>query len=260
MSLTKQLRAVKTDKIVTPIQEKYLSRTGNVELNEHIAAFVASELQAKQRDRGATFSASARGTCPRQQVLAFIRAKGEQNFTSDTNAIFVHGTWTHLKWQAMGFDAGWLKEAEVSCRIDEYNVTGTIDGLLYDGSGWEFKSINSRGYRSLSEFGPKHQHLLQAHTYMLATGIKVWSVMYEDKDTQQWTEFVVPFSQVIADEVIAELEMVNRAVRDRRLPPVLPSCALREGTTFKQCAYKGSCLELPDLFSKPRLRINRGEH
>lgn len=257
MSLTKQLRAVKSDKIVTPMQEAYLSRTGEVELSETIARFVTKELQAVQRDRGATFSASARGSCQRQQVLTYLRHPGQANFTSDTNAIFIHGTWTHLKWQAMGFDAGWLAQAEVSCRLDEYNVTGTIDGLLYDGSGWEFKSINSRGYRSLSEFGPKHQHLLQAHTYMLATGIRVWSVMYEDKDTQQWTEFVVPFDQALADEVINELERVNRAVRDKSLPGMLPACVLREGTTFKQCPYKGDCASLPNWPSK-RLRISRG--
>lgn len=254
MSLTKQLKALKTDKIVTPLQEAYLSRKGEVEVSQAIADFVVSELQSKQRDRGATFSASARGTCPRSQVLAFERFPGKKNFTSDTNGIFIHGTWTHLKWQAMGFDAGWLAQAEVPCRLDEYNITGTIDGLLYNGAGWEFKSINSRGYRELAESGPKHQHLLQAHTYMLATGIKMWSVMYENKDDQQWTEFMVPFNEEIANEVITELEMVNHSISNRSLPPVLPLCAEGQGWTFKQCAFKGNC---PTLSRYPGIKVKR---
>jgi hypothetical protein len=225
-------------------------------LTKQVAEFVLNELQAKQRDRSATFSASARGTCPRQQVLAYEGFPGQNNFTSDTNAIFIHGTWTHVKWQAMGLEAGWLATTEVSCRIDEYNATGTIDGRLYEGSGWEFKSINSRGYRSVHESGPLWKHLLQVHTYMLATGIRVWSLMYEDKDTQQWTEFIVPWSDEIGDQVHAELQMVNRAVSDRVLPPVLPDCAKGEGTTYKQCPYRSNC---PSLSRYPkRLRISRG--
>lgn len=257
MSLTKQLKAAQTNKVVTPLHEAYLSRTGDVEVSQAIAEFVVKELQSKQRDRGATFSASARGTCLRQQVLAYVRHPGKQSFTSDTNAIFIHGTWTHLKWQAMGFDAGWLKEAEVSCVAPEYHLTGTIDGILYDGTGWEFKSINQRGYRYVLENGPKPEHLLQAHSYMIATGIRQWSVMYEDKDTQQWTEFVVPYTEEIADAVMDELVVVNKAVDTRTLPAPLDACTRGEGTTFKQCPYKSDCVFLPK-WPRKTLRINRG--
>src|SRR5437764_9887189 len=150
MGLTQMIKASKSGLLVTPVHEVFLASTSNVELSEEVAEFVKRELTAKQRDRTQTWSSSSLGGCQRKHVLKFEGATPERGVTTDLSAIFHHGTWTHLKWQAMGYQAGWLGQTEVPCAIAEYGLTGTIDGILHPSlgeAGWELKSINERGYR-----------------------------------------------------------------------------------------------------------------
>lgn len=260
MGLTRQLKAMKGGLLVSPLQEEYLSRpeAGNVLLTPEIAEWVKEQLLTPQRDRSLTWSASGLGSCERQRVLSWVGI-GEpikMRFGSDTNATFIHGTWTHLKWQAMGLDAGWLKEVEVSCKIPLMNLTGTVDGILTTGEGWELKSINARGFRFVSNDGPLEKHLRQIHAYMIATGIKTWSLIYEEKDTQQWREYVIPYDEEMGQEVMDELARLNAALATKTLPPVLPLCARKEGTQFKQCQFAHVCNDI-QKWPGERLRVVR---
>lgn len=244
--------------LVSPRHEQYLKHTqGNVVLGPKALAFVEHELTAGDRDRRFTFSASGRGGCLRQQVFSYLNMPGEKTWTSDQSATFIHGSWTHLKWQSMGLDAGWLAKVEVPCRIDDYRVTGTIDGILDTGEGWELKSINSRGFRNVNEYGPQLKHLLQVHSYMLATGIRVWSLVYECKDDQQWKEWVVHWDEDLAAELIAELEQLKEARQKRELPMIREDCMEREGTAYRNCPFRGLCLETTEWPSKSGIRILR---
>jgi hypothetical protein len=261
MSLTRQLKDMKRGLLVSPLHEAYLSRpfAGNVLLDDKIAEFVKQQLMQPQRDRRLTWSASGLGSCERMRVLSWVgTAPAKDRFTSDTNNYFIHGTWTHLKWQSMGFDAGWLAEAEVSCSIPLMELTGTIDGILTTGEGWELKSINSRGFRMIASDGPLEKHLLQIHAYMIATGIRTWSLVYEDKDTQQWREYVIPYDEGMGQEVMNELARLNAALATKTLPPVLPACQRKEGSAFKQCPHKDVCLDIKRWPAPARLRIARG--
>lgn len=261
MSLSKLIKATKAALPVTQVHEQYLARSSNVRVSEQVAQFVVSELTSPQRERRWTFSASARGTCQRQQVLKRLGYPGKEGFTTDQSAIFHHGTWVHLKWQAMGLDAGWLKEVEVPCRIDEYNVTGTIDGLLDPSCtggvdmGWELKSINSRGFRIVNESGPLLKHLLQVHCYMLATGIKAWSIVYEEKDSQQWKEFVVPEDPDLREQVILELKAVNAAYEMQKLPPMKSRCEEEEGVEFRSCPFRKTCPHMKEWPTMKGVRL-----
>jgi hypothetical protein len=241
MSLAQMLKKASSDLLVTPKHEEFLRSNSNVELDEQVAEFVRNELVAKQRYRGRSFSASSLGSCTRKQVFTYLDAKQERKPDSGAASIFIHGTWTHLKWQAMGFMAGWLGMAEVPVTIDSHNMKGTIDGILTTGEGWELKSINARGYRAVIEFGPKPEHLKQIHGYMLATGIRVWSLIYEEKDTQVYKEFTVYYDPEIATQVMQELEMLNSAVADKTLPPMLATCIEKNGMTYRSCPYRDQC-------------------
>lgn len=244
MALNRMLKDMKRGLLVSPRHEQYLQRSqGDVVLSEAALRFVLSELSSGDRDRRYTFSASGRGACLRQQMLGYLGTKGSKTFTSDQAATFIHGTWTHLKWQAMGLDAGWLSEVEVPCRWDEYGLTGTIDGLLDTGEGWELKSINSRGFRRVCEEGPEEKHIFQVHSYMMATGIRAWSIMYECKDDQGWREWVVPYDEDVAGELITELEALKHSRESRELPPILDGCMKREGNHYRNCPFKDTCLE-----------------
>ena len=255
-SLKKLLKATANSGglIVTPRYEQYLATHPNILIDEAIADFIKSELTTPQRNRRATFSASSRGACARAQVFQFTPVKPVAKLDSQKHAFFHQGTFMHLKWQALLLDAGILDEPEISCRWEKYRLTGTIDGAGpvvdagqvsmwgTDRFGWELKSINSRGFQWIQDRGPNHHHLLQIHAYMLAMGWNVWSLMYENKDTQEWKEFVVHFDQEIANEVEHELSSLNWHVENKALPPILDECKKKQGA-YKRCDFAHTCLD-----------------
>lgn len=261
MSLTRMLKDMQSGLLVSPKHEEYLSRelAGNVLLSDEIAQWVKEQLMSPQRDRSLTWSASGLGSCERQRVLSWVGVGKpvKMRFTSDTNNVFIHGTWTHLKWQTMGLDAGWLKEVEVSCSIPMMELTGTIDGILTTGEGWELKSINERGFRMVSSDGPLEKHLLQIHAYMIATGIKTWSLIYEDKGTQQWREYVIPYDEEMGQQVMEELARLNASLATKTLPAVLDPCSRKEGATYRQCQFRDICLDIKKWPTERGLRVVR---
>lgn len=248
-----QNAAYSGDLLVSPRYERYLDTHHNIHLDERIGDFIVSELCTPQRDRRMTFSASARGACLREQVFQFTHLQGVPRFGSSLIAIFHQGTFMHLKWQALLLDAGILDDPEVSCVWEDMNLTGTIDGAgevpedhtlraEHERFGWELKSINSNGYRYVLNQGPKKQHLLQIHAYMLATDWRVWSLCYENKDTQEWKEFIVHYDPDIAEEVYSELVTLNDYVERKELPPILNECRNMKGA-FKSCQFAHVCLD-----------------
>lgn len=241
--------------LISPRYEEYLARTPNIMVDERVGDFIKSEITTPQRNRRMTFSASARGACPREQVFQFTSVKPVPKLNSDLHAIFHMGTFIHLKWQALLLDAGILHDVEISCTDEELNMTGTLDGMglipddhplaSHEEYGWELKSINSHGFRWVNDRGPNAHHLLQIHAYMLMTGWDVWSLVYEDKDTSQWKEFVVHRDPALIEQVQEELTYLNDSVFYKTLPPVLDECQKRQGA-YRKCAFAHSCLEAGD--------------
>lgn len=255
MSLKKLLKSHNsTPLLVSQRYEQYLASHPNILVDETVAEFIKQELTTPQRNRRMTFSASARGACPREQVFQFTSVKPVPRTNSELYAIFHQGTFMHLKWQALLLDAKILSEPEVKCEWPKYRLTGTIDGVgdvpvelvdQYGGQkkfGWELKSINDRGYSWVVNNGPNRNHLLQIHAYMAASGIELWSLCYENKNNQQWIEFVVEKDQAITDEVEFELESLNGFVTNKQLPPILDECTKRQGA-YKKCPFAHTCLE-----------------
>lgn len=237
--LIKQVQ--KTDLLITPRYEEYLISAREILVTDEIAQLVIHEIATPQRDRTNTISASSLGSCPRQQVFKFTPLTPRVAL-SDAHAYFHDGHFRHLKWQTLMLDAGLLTDVEISVQLPEYNLTGTIDGLNRDeGFGWELKGINSRGYRYLHEGGPKPQHLKQVTAYMMATDIDPWSLVYENKDTNEWKEFVIYLTHDLVDAVETELKTINTHLAEQTLPPVLEECKQGKGP-FRQCAYAHKCL------------------
>lgn len=254
-----------SDLLVSQRYEQYLASHPNILVDETVAEFVKKELTTPQRNRRMTFSASSRGACPREQVFQFTPTKPVPKTNSGLYAIFHQGTFMHLKWQALLSDAGILDDLEVPCLWEAYRLSGTIDGAgevpasnplraEHTRFGWELKSINSHGFRWVLDKGPNEHHLLQIHAYMLATGWRVWSLCYENKDTQEWKEFTVHFNEETGRQVEEELMYLNDHVDNKKLPPILDECKKRQGA-FRKCAFAHVCLEVEEW---PERRIKLG--
>lgn len=247
MTLSSTLtRRLSHDLLITPWLEDYLCKNPNPQFARWVAIWIADQLSAEGRDRSDTFSASDSGGCQRYRVLRFSPLEAIPRFDADTTAILHDGTFRHLRWQAVLLDAGILDSIEVSLRLDDYALTGTMDGVGKDRNGsfgFELKGANQFTYRKVCDEGPRRGHLEQIHAYMLGSGLDRFSLIYECKDTNEYKEFVVDYDESIAAEVLDELTVLNRMARDEKLPSIQEECIQKKGA-FRMCPYAHSCLEL----------------
>jgi hypothetical protein len=84
--------------------------------------------------------------------------------------------------------------------------------------------------------------VLQTTAYMMATGIRRFSIVYESTFSGEWKEFVVVYSDDIAALVVEALDRMLDSVEAKTLPPVLPDCQDRLGSTYADCPYRKDCL------------------
>lgn len=194
------------------------------------------------RSRTTSFRSSSSDQCMRRQVYRAINAQSSADIDDALANIFATGNFMHLKWQMMGLTEGWLTDAEVPAESPEYDFGGTADGIVWDDSVFEFKSINSRGYSRVSTYGPTQSHIRQAHGYLWLLGKSVASFVYEDKGTGEWREFRVERDEVIIDEIKTNLLTMKEHVASETLPPILSGCIDKEGYEYRGCPYKEICV------------------
>ena len=236
-------RLLSVDLPITPRHDRWLGLHADDPLPEWVASWVARQLTTPQRNRDSTFSASSTGRCERQQVLRYLAWPMPQSYDPQLNHRFQVGDWGHLRWQAQGLSAGWLVDAEVPVRFDEFDMTGTMDGLLDGGGIFEFKTINHPGFNTvMRDAAPKFDHVLQVHAYMMCTGIRSASIVYESTFSGEWKEFVVRYDPDIAALVSEALGRMAEAKATRTLPKILSACEDKSGTAYAQCPYRKDCL------------------
>jgi hypothetical protein len=175
--------------------------------------------------------------------------------------IFYDGTWRHLRWQATLLQAEILSEAEVMLDWPAKRSKGSMDGQGIVPSthlvqawrdkefGFELKGITTFDYKSIVALGPKPNHLDQVHRYFLSGGLDLFVIIYEDKNSQDWIEFVIEPDIDRVEAQRAELDMLNDYVDTKTIPPMLPDCAAHKGTEFSKCPFGG----------KAGICVNRGQ-
>lgn len=240
------IKASKTDLPITVRHEKWLTENPNATYSDaaiEFANLALTKAVGGGRKRGSMFRASGLGYCERQRVFKFMKQPERDTIDSHLANIFHTGQFIHLKWQMAGLTEGWLAQAEVPADDEILRFGATLDGILFDGSGFEAKSINSRGYRIVMDSGPKLDHLKQVHGYMmLREDIEKFSILYENKDTGDWREFRVERNQQMIDEVRSEIERLNNHIKTQKLPPIRPKCLEQTGMEYRNCAFRDNCL------------------
>lgn len=194
------------------------------------------------RQRSTSFRASSLGQCQRHQLYRAINAPSQKDIDESLANIFATGNFMHLKWQMQGLTAGWLLDAEIPWESDEYDFGGTGDGEVWDGSVFEFKSINSRGYSRVRTYGPTKAHRRQGHGYLLLKGADAISFIYEDKGTGEWSEYRVERDEELIADIKEEIETLQKHHTNETFPEILSSCIDREGSAYRYCPYKEVCL------------------
>ena len=106
----------------------------------------------------------------------------------------------------------------------------------------ELKSINTNGFGRITAFGPEKHHQIQVGTYMYLTGATKGSIIYEDKNTQEYREFVVEMSQDLEDLVVESASTIWKLIDAEDLAPPLTDCEPRIGYRYQSCPFRDRCL------------------
>ncbi len=248
---------------VTVAHEKWLANNVSAEYSDEAIEFARKALSQEvggSRNRNTMFRSSSTGSCERKQVFHAIGAKKREVLDGKLANIFQTGNMLHLKWQMAGITAGWLVEAEVSADRLDMNFGGTLDGIIVDGSGFEFKSINSRGFQQVSQFGPKEMHIHQVHAYMvLRPEIDEFSIVYENKDNGEWREYRVEKDQTVLNLITENITQLNKYVANKELPVIQKGCLEKEGMEYRGCPYRDKCLTTRAFPTKRRSNFDLGE-
>ncbi len=244
MNLKEMIRGA--DLPITMRHERWLETNATPQYSPEALEFAKKVLAHEvggNRDRKSLFRASGLGSCQRRQLFAANDVAGITDISSDLANIFATGNFLHLKWQMAGLTEGWLKQAEIPIESKEYSFGGTLDGILYDNSLFEFKSINNRGFGGVQQYGPKKDHILQAHGYMWLAGLDHVSFVYENKDNGEWREFRMERDESIIEDIIGMVGNMERWRAEGVYPEPLNKCLDREGYTYRQCPYRETCLD-----------------
>lgn len=263
MSLGSTIKAHREgqQKIVSPILNKWLrdNPDGALVPSERTMQMILPSLVSPPRIRHTSFSSSSAGTCPRAQVLAYLAR--EQNWVPSTQmaGVFNDGKWRHVRWQVNLLESGALDQIEVGLKWRRMRTLGSMDGSGHVKSnhpvaewrdeefGFELKGVNPFTYGQIMKKKPggrppqiMPKHMEQVQRYMLLAGLKLFVVIYENKGTNEFHEWVIPADPLVQAASHKELTVVNKAIDNETLPPPLPSCLLAMGGDWKDCPFAGS--------------------
>ena len=245
MRFSETVKHVDSNLVVSIQHEAWITHHDHPVYTAEALAFAEKELRKPDRVRKATLSASSLGECERYQQFVFI---GMPKLLPDAKnaAKMANGQFMHLRWQMEGLSAGWLSEAEVPVHSDAYHLMGTMDGINHDGSILELKSINANGFSRITTFGPLHPHLFQMATYMLCTARDKGVFLYENKDTQEYTEIVVGPDDLPMTEVLMKAEKMWESTEQQVLSEPLSDCMDQKGWKYNSCPFRDRCLFVYD--------------
>jgi hypothetical protein len=248
------VRSVQQDLPITMRMDDWLTQPNPLysDKAKTLASAVFNQELGGNRRRKQPFRSSSMGMCKRRRLFAGAGFAEHGAIDAKLGNIFGTGNFLHLKWQMAGLTEGWLSEAEIALDKPSVRFGGTLDGKLFDGSGFEFKTIHSAGFAQVMAYGPKALHVLQVHSYMLLDeSITAFSIVYEDKGTSEWREFRVQRDDQTISVVNEELEILNRHWEQKSLPKMLPDCETKEGSTYRNCPFREICPKMRRLDDTP---------
>jgi hypothetical protein len=181
--------------------------------------------------------------CKRAQVFEYMGMDTINPFTAEQINLFNDGKWRHLRWQTMGLTAGFLDEVEVGFKTSD-NLVGSVDGKGVDRDGVKF-IFELKGIYQLNDSLPYSLHVWQVQSYLYGNqDCKYATIVYEDKRTQHFREYVVKRKPYMQKVIKSRLESLNQHVSNKELPDVREECRAGKGEEFKECPYKNVCLKL----------------
>ena len=247
MSTLQQLRdsaLAGMELVVTPAHTLWQEHTGGEEqYTERAIEFAADVWRGTfKHERSGRLSPSGMGGCERALQFGYQGAPRNPVKVDDLDLMAI-GTKMHLMWQMEGLSAGYLTDAEVWV-TDGDLLGGSMDGILYDDSIFELKTMRSQVYAKwvAKEKTVKFDHLLQTEAYFRCSGRNRASLLYQDRDSGQTHEWRLKSDPRIEDALDEILQRAYGFIEVDALPTIYADCQSQTGFVFKQCSYSEHCL------------------
>lgn len=255
----------RSDKVITDPYREWLLEYGDAGYPQAVQERMAAELAKVPRIRSGSFSGSSAGSCTRAQVLSYLGLPGVHSMDPTLLNLFSDGKWRHLRWQANLLAAGILNDIEVSAPWQKMRAKGSMDGTgivpaTHANKSWrnktfgfELKGVNPFLFKKIADTQEdqvlpafKIEHKQQVHRYFLTSRVDLFIIVYEDKATQNWIEWVIEPDDDFVEESRRELVLLNRAVDRKSLPHMLTDCRKSKGDLFwNDCPFgtlNGPCV------------------
>lgn len=235
MSVNSLLRKAKSDPVEAMMQSKFDSmfldyRDFTPRKGTHVSSIITSE----------------RDFCLREHVLGYFYERGQEMFAIRTLRIFANGEYVHLKWQNLFKRHGLAELTERAHKSKMWDIYFTPDAVirLFDRRFIvEIKSMNTYQFRRL--VSPPSGALKQIQFYMFLSGIPEGIVIVEDKNTQEFKVFRVPFDVSVIYEFVERLydirEVIDTFKSKRRAPSRNVQCKSSESKRAQRCGSKDAC-------------------
>jgi hypothetical protein len=240
--------SARDDLILTPHLETMLPDwEGQIE--PVVAKRLSRIMSTPPRNRSASFSASQAGLCYRRQELAFLGVQPTvQGISPQLRQIFMNGTWVHLRWQATLMTFGLLDNIEVTIKKPSLRARCSMDGIgtvrdgMYAGRdfGFELKGRNDYTFNTQKPKGPDEKTRKQVDFEFLLSGLEIFVILNENKNNQDWTEWVIIRDEQRVEAARSELKTLNADIDDMKLAPMLPECVKQDKDgEFYKCPFGG---------------------
>jgi hypothetical protein len=194
----------------------------------------------KNSGKGRFRPSSIHNECDRFLALSYFGAE-QVPFDRRSYSYMSNGTWGHLRWQAAGLSQGFLTDVEYFISSKDFPIWGSMDGRKGSEYGFELKTTGSWPYRRVLEQGPSMSHLIQVNAYMLLSGLKKFSIVYENRDSMDFHEFVVEKDDVIVASLKDRLSGILKRVEKKELPGMHHECVDMSGPRFNECQFRSVC-------------------
>jgi hypothetical protein len=137
---------------------------------------------------------------------------------------------------------------EIYAYDKEYKMGGHPDGILNvkpQRALLELKTINDGGFTSLSFNGPSDWYVWQMQLYMHLLGLKTGFLLYVNKSTSEFKEFVIKYDKKIAQEIKEKATMVIDGINGGPIPN-RTVCAKKTDSRARMCPVKNQCFSIKE--------------
>lgn len=183
-----------------------------------------------------------------RMIVYYLRGEPlEIKETPQSLRILKVGHYLHYRIQKLLVESGLAKESDVELPVkdDDLWLRGHCDAIIEVNNEkyiFEFKTVNSWSFSKLIDIPDSYKD--QATLYMHCLKIPRTIFLFENKDTQEWREFLYFLDELRLQNLLLKIREIQDCVKRNILPR--RECTTKAHGARKRCPFVELCFgELP---------------